>query len=542
MKKPPSLGDDCAIDVQCLVESRLLVQANSGGGKSWAIRRLLEQTYGTCQHIVIDVEGEFHTLREKFDYVLAGQKGGDCPADTKSAALLAPRLLELNVSAIVDIYELGASRQRFVKLFLEALVNAPRDLWHPALIIVDEAQKFCPENAKAESAGAVAGLMTLGRKRGFCGVLATQRISDLSKSAAAECNNKLIGRCGLDVDMARAGKEIGFTKRDDIIGLRDLKPGEFYAFGPAFSVNGAARVRVGHVETPHPKAGQRAAPPTPPRAKIREVLGQLADLPAEAEAEARTAGELRARIADLEKQLRGKTVAHLEIRTVDKPVLADALVDRLESVTGELGRLLGEAKALRAKSQLTSSEQQRVARQEQEARVVERRVYPSKHAAKVREFARGSIPIGEAAMLRALIQYPAGLRRDQLTVLTGYKRSTRDAYIARLRDRGLIETNLVLVIATDAARRVVPDAEPLPTGPALRDWWMAQLPSGEGAVLDELVKAYPAAVRRDALDLATGFRRSTRDAYLNRLAARELVEDVSRGEVRASATLFEVNP
>lgn len=136
------LGDDIDIDIGKLVESRMLIQANSGGGKSWAIRRLLEQTYSGVQQILIDTDGEFHTLREKFDYVLAG-KGGDCPADIKSAGLLARRLLELKVSAIIDIYELGTQRAEFVKRFLDSLVNAPRELWHPVLVVVDEAHTYC---------------------------------------------------------------------------------------------------------------------------------------------------------------------------------------------------------------------------------------------------------------------------------------------------------------------------------------------------------------------------------------------------------------
>jgi hypothetical protein len=48
----------------------MLVQSNSGGGKSWALRRLLEQTASLVQQIVIDIEGEFTTLREKFDFVI----------------------------------------------------------------------------------------------------------------------------------------------------------------------------------------------------------------------------------------------------------------------------------------------------------------------------------------------------------------------------------------------------------------------------------------------------------------------------------------
>jgi uncharacterized protein len=253
-----------AIDLDRLVETRLLLQANSGAGKSWALRRILEQTHGRVQHLVVDVEDEFHTLREKFDYVLAGRHGGDCPADTRSAPLLARRLLELGVSAIIGIYELKAhDRIRFVRLFLDALVNAPRELWHPVLVVVDEAHIFCPQAGQAESAGAVIDLMTRGRKRGFCGILATQRISKLHKDAAAEANNKLIGRSALDVDMKRAADELGFSGRDDQARLRTLGPGEFFAFGPALSPS-VIPVKVGTVETTHPRAGQRSAPPAPP--------------------------------------------------------------------------------------------------------------------------------------------------------------------------------------------------------------------------------------------------------------------------------------
>ncbi|KKL76705.1 hypothetical protein LCGC14_2042260, partial [marine sediment metagenome] len=34
------------IDLVKLISTRLLIQANSGGGKSWLIRRLLEQSHG----------------------------------------------------------------------------------------------------------------------------------------------------------------------------------------------------------------------------------------------------------------------------------------------------------------------------------------------------------------------------------------------------------------------------------------------------------------------------------------------------------------
>lgn len=356
MTTKPTLGGDVAIDVDRLLVSRLLVQANSGGGKSFAIRRILEQTFGRCQHIVLDPEGEFHTLREKFDYVLAG-KGGEAAATLDTAELLAVRLLELGVSAIVDISELGQDRPAFVAKFLDALVGAPRELWHPVLVVVDEAHRYCPEQGKArrkaerkaieDSAAAVVSLMDSGRKRGFCGVLATQRISKLSKDATAECNNKLVGR-SVEVDAKRAAEELGLSSRDAMQQLRKLRAGEFFVFGPALS-DEIRTVRVGPVETTHPEAGKTATPPTPPRAKVREVLGSLADLPKEAAEEARGAEQLRARVRQLEGELAAAKRAAPEpvVERVEIPVIDPASLTALTKAVELIGTHTAEIDRVR---------------------------------------------------------------------------------------------------------------------------------------------------------------------------------------------------
>src|SRR3990167_211616 len=279
------IGAGLSCDLDLLIASRLLIQANSGGGKTRTIRRLLEQTHGKVQHLVIDPEGEYQTLRKRFDYVLAAPKGGDTAAHPRTAALLAERLLQLGVSAILDIYELSQDdRQRFVKLFLHALVDAPRTLWHPVLVVLDEAHVYAPEGKESESTAAVKAMASRGRKRGFCLVAATQRLAKLSKDVAAECNTKLVGRCTLDVDIKRAAEELGFVTNDQRQSLRQLEPGQFYGFGSAFDVLAPTLVKVGPIVTPHPEPGQQAAPTTPPTAKVRKLLPQLADLPAEADA------------------------------------------------------------------------------------------------------------------------------------------------------------------------------------------------------------------------------------------------------------------
>jgi len=291
------------INLDLLIDSRMLVQARSGGGKSYAIRKLCEEAAGKVPIILLDLEGEFVTLRKMLDCIYFG-KEGDALADIRYAEKIATSILELNVSAIIDLYELKHhERILFVKRFLNSMINAPKELWHPALVIVDEAHVFCPEKGKAESMGAVIDLCTRGRKRGYCAVLATQRLSKLHKDAAAECNNKMIGGTGLDVDMKRASEELGFTTKADMLSLRDLSPGEFFVFGPAIS-NTIEKIKISKVKTEHPKSGRRTVTVPPASAAIKKMIEKLQDIPKEAEKEFNTIKDYKFEINNLKKELR----------------------------------------------------------------------------------------------------------------------------------------------------------------------------------------------------------------------------------------------
>ncbi len=54
-----SAGDPAQLDLEELLATRLLVQGNSGSGKSHLLRRHLEQSAPWVQQVGIDPEGEF---------------------------------------------------------------------------------------------------------------------------------------------------------------------------------------------------------------------------------------------------------------------------------------------------------------------------------------------------------------------------------------------------------------------------------------------------------------------------------------------------
>lgn len=266
---------DVKIDFEALVGTHLCIQGNSGAGKSRTIRKLLELAAGHAQRIVIDVEDEFHTLREASPrMVIAGGQQGDCPATVANAAALARFVLESGVDAVLQINELGLDgRREFIGKFLQSLIDAPRHLWHPALIVLDETHRYCPLMEHVESSDAVKALASEGRKRGFTAVYATQRLAKISKDATGDINNWLMGRVGQALDRRAVADELGFSKAE----ARDigrLKAGHFWAFGPAL-VGEPTLVHVGDVETTHIKSGQRGVPVPPAPSEIQAMMAQL---------------------------------------------------------------------------------------------------------------------------------------------------------------------------------------------------------------------------------------------------------------------------
>ncbi|MES2903351.1 MAG: ATP-binding protein [Pseudomonadota bacterium] len=244
-------GQPIVMDLEELLATRLLVQGNSGSGKSHLLRRLLERSAGEVQQIVIDPEGDFVTLADRYGHIAV--EAAD--HDEKDIARLAGRIREHRASVVLSLEGLEAEAQmRCAAAFLGGLFDAPRDHWYPALVVVDEAQLFAPsgggevaEDVRRASLGAMTNLMCRGRKRGLAGVIATQRLAKLAKNVAAEASNFLMGRTFLDIDMARAADLLGMERRQ-AEAIRDLPRGTFLALGPAIARRPVA-VAIGPVET-----------------------------------------------------------------------------------------------------------------------------------------------------------------------------------------------------------------------------------------------------------------------------------------------------
>ncbi|AQS87747.1 GMP reductase [Neoasaia chiangmaiensis NBRC 101099] len=255
-------GADVPLDLTELLATRLLVQGNSGSGKSHLLRRLLEQTATLVQQAIIDPEGDFVTLAEKYGHLVI-----DAAAQTEATLRAAGERARIHrASVVLNLESVDAEMQlRAAGSFLNGMFDAPRDYWYPVLVVVDEAQLFAPvaggdtsDEARRLSLGAMTNLMCRGRKRGLAGIIATQRLAKLAKNVAAEASNFLMGRTFLDIDMARAADLLGMERRA-AESFRDLGRGQFMALGPALSRRPLS-VAIGSVETASHATGPKLMP------------------------------------------------------------------------------------------------------------------------------------------------------------------------------------------------------------------------------------------------------------------------------------------
>lgn len=309
------------------------------------VRLLAEQLFSKVPVIIIDQEGEYATLREKFDYILVG-KGGETPTVVHSAALLSQRLLQLQASAVVDLYELDIpTRKTWIRKFFEGIMAAPKQYWRPTVFIIDEAHDFIPEKLESECGHILASAISKGRKRGFAFICATQRLSKLNKDVASELQNVIIGKTWLDIDRERGASALGIYSKQDkeefYESVKRLGQGEFYAQGAAISLDRIS-FKSGEVSTTHPDSSNVKnkktwlVPPPTPKA-VAAMLGKLSDLPKEAAEEATTISELKHSIVQLKHQLKvlPKTVVASIPSNQGKNGL-DALQKKLKSCQEEL--------------------------------------------------------------------------------------------------------------------------------------------------------------------------------------------------------------
>jgi hypothetical protein len=552
------ISDDLSLPLD-FVTSTQAILAKRRVGKSYTASVLAEEMLKAGQQIVaVDPTGAWYGLKSSadgqskgFPIAVLGGEHGDVPLDEHVGETIAGAIVADRFSAVLDLSLFRKGQlNRFMASFLETLYRLNREAMH---LFVDEADAIAPQRVFGDEARVLGAMQDVVRRGGIRGIgctLITQRPAVLNKDVLTQCEVLTTLRLVHPLDIKAVMEWVNVhadpvQAQEMIDSLPSLPVGTAYVWSPAMDL--FRKVKIRQRETfdsgATPKAGQA---PNPPKVLAKVDVEQLGKAIADAARKAKEndPASLKKRIAELEKQLAARPTEQKIVekeKIVEVPVLKNGQLDRTEKLAGRLDQLAGKflEQVGELRRLITPAATPRPAPADhRHVTTINRAAAPAKKSRPATD-ANSNLPRGEKSILTVAAMYPDGASKEQMTVLTGYKRSSRDTYIQRLRERGLIEESGGLIVATsDGMTSLGSDFEPLPTGDALRDYWMQRLPEGERKVLDVLIENYPNAVNREQIDERTGYKRSSRDTYLQRLGSRRLVQVVRRGDVKASDELF----
>lgn len=571
------IGPSLSLPIEAITQT-FGILAKRGVGKTYLASVMAEEMLkASLQICVVDPIGVWWGLRAAANgkdpglpIVVMGGDHGDVPLEAGAGKIIADFVVGERQPVVLDLSLFRKGEQiRFMVDFAETVYHKNRSPLH---IFLDEADAFGPQRPMRDEArmlGAMEDIVRRGRARGLGITLVTQRSAVLNKNLLTQLEVLIVLRtiAPQDRDAIDAWINVhGTQKQRDALmdSLPSLPIGTAWFWSPGW-LDVFKRVDVRQRETfdssATPKVGGKiVAPKQLAEVDLEALKNRIASTIEKAKAE--DPRELRRRIAELERQVRAQPVQQKEVKVVDQQAIDMAVQAVLREHQRKAAKVQAVLKAVRTELDRQSVKiaaavddlnVQEIKRDleavQQSARGsildenrFDRTRFPSSsvHRREASANGVGELALGERRTLITVTQYPDGVNRPQLTTLTGYKRSTRDAYIQRLSQKGYVRVDGGVIKPTeDGIASLGSDYEPLPVGDALRQYWLQRLPEGEKNALLTVIESFPQPIDRNVISEMTGYSRSTRDAYIQRLGAKNLIKATGQGSVRASELLFD---
>lgn len=564
---------------EAVFDQHVITLGKTRSGKSSAMRlmgeHLLDEDRPVC---IVDPKGDWWGIKASADgksagypLVIFGGEHGDVPLNARSGGAVAELVATGNRSALIDLGGwMPGERTQFWIDFASTYFRTHKGRhW----LVIDEVHNFCPKGKIMDpNAGKMLHwsnrLASEGLGKGIAMLAASQRPQKVHNDFLTSCETliamRVIHKADRDalkdwVDACgepEKGREVLNT-------VAQNKRGEAWVYSPE-SKFGPEKIQFPMFRTYDSFKPQKAGEATKLKGwaevNLADVTKKLEAVVKEAEAN--DPAKLKARIRELEKaKTAGKPV---EVKVADPRAIQKAV----QLLKGEADKQIAERD--RAITKLVNGIKQATETLRTAAENALRMKLPPLQLPKIpggeiqtkgmplsaRESrplpkalprpeqslpaeSNGDLPQGERAVLKAIAQYSEGVERHQITVLTGYKRSTRDAYVARLLPKEFIVERSGRIFATDAGIAALGEhyESVPPSGDELQAYWLERLPDGEKKLLKILLEGNGEQFDREYLTETTGYKRSTRDAYLARMMAKRIIE-ADRGKVKAVEQFF----
>lgn len=565
MTRKLELSPDLSLPIDAATQTFAFI-GRKGSGKTYAAGKLFELLFGAgVQTVVLDTVGNWYGLRLSadgkkpgLDVPIFGGLRGDLALNPQAGELVADTLAETGRSGVIDVSQfVDAERKRFATAFGERMWQRKKAETHPSPVhlMIEECQLLIPQFVRGDDArmvGVYERIVRLGRNYGVGCSMITQRPQSVNKEALTQTEmlvafqvNGVPERKALREWVTHQGLDVNLV--DELPGL---PVGTAYAWSPQW-LGILKKIKIGPKETfdasSTPRVGEHRERRSPAPLDLKDLGERMSALVEETKAN--DPRELKRKVAELEGKLAAaaKVKPTVETKTVQKPVITDAQIAKIEKLTERAASVMANL----GKALTWVSEAVRPARvpttiaAAKPAPVYARATRPSTpRPAPIRPAgasADNQVGGGLRRMLIALAQRP-GLTNRQIGLRAGLssQSGTFSTYLGRARANGWITDDGERRYITEAGLAVLGKYEPLPSGQALLEYWTGQLGGGAARMLRALAQVYPHGLSNEQLgDLAQISHQSgTFSTYLGRLRGLELVTG-GRGDLRASEELFD---
>lgn len=573
--------------------------ARRGAGKTYAASVLAEGLLDAgVQTVVLDPIGVWWGLRldadgksPGFSIPVIGGYHGDLPLEEDQGERLARMAVELGTSAVLDVSKLRKrARNRFVARFAEELFELKKQSPSPLHLIIEEAQKFAPQQSSGseEVLGAIEDLCRLGRNLGVGFTLVSQRPQSVNKEVLSQVEMLVVMQTTAPHErkaIAQWVAEHGDAGRELVGQVPELPVGEAIVWSPQW-LREMRRVKILTRSTFDASATPEVGRTVNPGASLGRVdVGELAAFLAREADQGETpparAGKRRGatgktglavtpatpeELAAVEEMAR-KAIAGVGSLRADVEVLADVLdglaqtfaaaAERTRTRIATIGRPAVEP-APSGKRSGPATVFRRVGDSGQGTsdtgsgvRTGTRRALASIAPPKTGGTDPGpDLRAGARRMLAAIAMFPVeGLPPASVAAIAGLSVTggTFATYVSNLKTAGLARAtpNGRLFITGDGLAALTEDVSVPKTSRDLLAIWSGVLRSGAARMLEILFERGDYLARRELAD-AAGLEESggTFSTYLSNLRTNELIVEDDQRRVRIApifAALDEAN-
>lgn len=227
------LDIDCTqqiqIRLQSIIGESIAVLGIRGSGKTNTAAVLIEELLtGGLPLTIVDIEGEYWGLKEKFEILVIGKsENSDIEVTASQASKFAEFSITNEVPMILDLSEFTQSEMiDFLIEYFKGIWRTSSEHRKPYEIILEEAHEFVPQTTKTPLKEMLTRIALRGRKRGLGMILISQRSAKVEKDVLTQASTLFLHRVVHPIDLRIYQEILPLKSKDVEIMVSNLQKGE----------------------------------------------------------------------------------------------------------------------------------------------------------------------------------------------------------------------------------------------------------------------------------------------------------------------------